>query len=193
MSLQVMNVQTGNGRYWSAKGGGGGAIDATPTQAGRWEMFSLIPAEPDATEISSGRPVGMRAENGMYLSAENGGGSVLNANRPWLRDWETFYPEKIAGQSGDAIVTGDSVHFRTINGNYICAEGNGGGEVNATRPAAAEWETFRLQLSDPPPQVRLRVDVVDVFCRGTEDVTGADEFYLLGAAVPAQGDTRGIL
>src|SRR6266516_7213366 len=36
------------------------------------------------------------------------------------------------------------VHFRTSSGDYLCAEGGGGGEVNATRTAAGGWETFTL-------------------------------------------------
>jgi hypothetical protein len=193
MTLQVMTAQTGNGNYWSAKGGGGGAIDAAPTRAGRWETFSLLPAAASANAIRNGDPVGIRVENGMFLSAENGGGGALSANRPWLRDWETFYPEKVGGQPGESIVAGDSVHFRTADGHYVCAEGNGGGELNATRSSAAEWETFRVGLTDPPAEVRIRIDVVDVSCRGTEDVTGADELYLMGVAVPQTGDARGIL
>lgn len=31
--------------------------------------------------------------------------------------------------------------------------------------------------------VRMKIELIDVFCRDTEDVTGADEFYLVGALV----------
>ncbi|MDQ6617526.1 MAG: thiol-activated cytolysin family protein [Actinomycetota bacterium] len=36
-------------------------------------------------------------------------------------------------------------HLRTYNGYYLCAEGGGGREVNATRTAAGSWETFDLE------------------------------------------------
>lgn len=29
--------------------------------------------------------------------------------------------------------------------------------------------------------VRMKIELIDVYCRDTEDITGADEFYLLGA------------
>ncbi len=39
-------------------------------------------------------------------------------------------------------------HLRTYNGNnYLCAEGGGGREVNATRTAAGAWETFDLEIA----------------------------------------------
>ena len=33
---------------------------------------------------------------------------------------------------------------------------------------------------------RIRVELGDVFCGNTEDVTGADEFYLVGAVGPLE-------
>lgn len=34
--------------------------------------------------------------------------------------------------------------FRTDNGSYVCAEGGGGGEVVADRPAVGKWELFTV-------------------------------------------------
>lgn len=31
--------------------------------------------------------------------------------------------------------------------------------------------------------VRMKIELIDVYCRDTEDITGADEFYLVGALV----------
>jgi hypothetical protein len=36
------------------------------------------------------------------------------------------------------------VSLKTDSGNYLCAEGGGGGEVNATRESAGGWETFEI-------------------------------------------------
>ena len=36
------------------------------------------------------------------------------------------------------------IHLRANNGQYVCAEGGGGGEVVADRDALGPWETFRL-------------------------------------------------
>lgn len=42
-------------------------------------------------------------------------------------------------------VDGARVALRTENGHYLCAEGGGGGSVNATRDAVGGWETFTLE------------------------------------------------
>ena len=190
--LKVMTAQTQRGFFLQADRGGGGSVTAKPTQAGTWETFSLLAADPGATAIQNGSSVGLRAQNGMFVSADQGGGGAVNASRPWLQSWETFVLEKAGGSSGNGLASGDSVHLRTVNGHYLCAEGDGGGEVNATRTNAASWETFKLDLRDPPAQVRLTVDVVDVYCRDTEDVTGGDELYLAGLAAPQTGEPKGI-
>ncbi|MEH1872217.1 hypothetical protein [Nostoc sp.] len=39
---------------------------------------------------------------------------------------------------------------------------------------------------------KLKVELVDVYCRDTEDITGADDFYLVGGLVGG-GITKGIL
>ena len=37
------------------------------------------------------------------------------------------------------------IHLKTYDGiHYVCAENGGGGEINATRRWAAQWETFRM-------------------------------------------------
>ncbi len=41
------------------------------------------------------------------------------------------------------------VALRTYNGKFLCAEGGGGGEVNATRDANLQWETFLLEAPAP--------------------------------------------
>lgn len=42
-------------------------------------------------------------------------------------------------------INGVKVALRTDNGRYICAEGGGDGEVNATRTQVGAWETFRIE------------------------------------------------
>jgi hypothetical protein len=47
----------------------------------------------------------------------------------------------------DGRFRGDSrIHLRADNGQYVCAEGGGGGEVVANRDSAREWETFTVEL-----------------------------------------------
>ena len=40
------------------------------------------------------------------------------------------------------------IHLRADNGQYVCAEGGGGGEVVANRDKAQEWETLALELNE---------------------------------------------
>jgi hypothetical protein len=43
------------------------------------------------------------------------------------------------------------VHLRAHNGQYLCAEGGGGGPLVANRPLPQAWETFLLHDPDGPP------------------------------------------
>jgi hypothetical protein len=42
------------------------------------------------------------------------------------------------------------VRFRTYDGHYLCAENQGGGEVNATRIVPHEWEIFGVMTAHGP-------------------------------------------
>ncbi len=44
-----------------------------------------------------------------------------------------------------------NIHLRANNGQYVCAEGGGGGPVVANRVMAREWETFELVDRNGPP------------------------------------------
>jgi carbamate kinase len=89
----------------------------------------------------------LRADNGQYVCAEGGGGGEVVANRDRAQEWETFTVERVPGRRGRGNVrTGDSIALRADNGQYVCAEGGGGGEVVANRDRAQEWETFTVEL-----------------------------------------------
>jgi hypothetical protein len=51
---------------------------------------------------------------------------------------------KVARLEDMALVDGSRVALRTDNSNYVCAEGGGGGEINATRTQAGAWETLTV-------------------------------------------------
>ena len=88
------------------------------------------------------RPVTLQTAVGQrFVSAENGGGGDVHADRAVASGWETFTLNDLNG--GD-LQSGDSVTLATANGHFLCAENGGGGAVNATRTAAAGWETFRV-------------------------------------------------
>jgi hypothetical protein len=52
---------------------------------------------------------------------------------------------RLAALERQAIKHGDKIALRTDNGHYICTEGGGGGDVNATRTEALGWETLTVE------------------------------------------------
>jgi nucleoside phosphorylase len=122
----MVSLQTWNGHYLRAEGGGGGRVDAKGNEIGEWETFDLI--ELGDNEIA------LRAQNGDYVYAEGGGGHGLFANRKHRSRWETF----------ELVELDDKVALRTYTGQYVCAENGGGRELIANRDERCEWETFRL-------------------------------------------------
>ncbi len=85
-------------------------------------------------KIADGR-VAIRASNGKYVSAENGGGTYLIANRTEALGWETFsvvhYP-------------GWKISLRSNRGGYVVAVSGGGGAVLATSSTVTENAKFTI-------------------------------------------------
>lgn len=120
-------LQTHNGHYLCAEGGGGGQVLADRTKIDIWETFELI-------DLGNNNAA-FKAHNGQYLCAEGGGGKEIVANRDKLDIWETF---KLIDLGNGNIA------IRTHNGHYLCAEGGGGKEIVANRDKVDIWETFKL-------------------------------------------------
>ncbi len=136
-------IQTVNGRYLTAVGGGGRTSDVIHTDATRasaWEKFQLIDSGDGASPIH----YGIKTVNGHYLTAVNGGGliqDVIHSDATVLRAWEKFTLNSLGGGLFDV---------QTNDGHYVTAN-NGGGLINdtihtdATRVGA--WEKFRFTCS----------------------------------------------
>jgi hypothetical protein len=102
-------------------------------------------------------PVSLAASNGQYVSAENGGGGDVNANRTAIGIWETF---GIADVNGGTLNDGDSVAFQVLNGSYLQAVNGGGQEMAAAGAAIGPWETFILIDLDRPGGVVQSGDAI---------------------------------
>jgi hypothetical protein len=128
-----------DGSYVCAEGGGGREVVANRPAVGPWETFVVIPLPNDF--------VGLMVANGQYVCAEGGGGREVVANRGEIGPWETFSWVWLEGgtQRGGTPAEGDigrTFALMASNGQFVCAEGGGGGAVVANRHEPGPWETF---------------------------------------------------
>ena len=90
-----MHIRSVGGYYVVAESGGGDVVNANRTVPLEWETFRIQKVGGTGT-ISSGDAISLQAYNGWsggggnYVVAEDGGGSVVNANRGAVAAWETF-------------------------------------------------------------------------------------------------------
>lgn len=134
--------------------------------------------------------VNLKPYDGRYFVVAEGGGcegSVVNANRGWARQWETF---TLIDRDLGPLQTGHRVHFKTDKGCFVVAEGGGGREVRADREVAAEWETFIIEKVAGSNGDQISPD--DYFSLKTFD----GQFYVTaqgcgGGSVRADQKTRG--
>ena len=143
-------LQAWHGRFLSAVGSGGGALNA----ALRWIEASTtftIERVAGAGAIRSGEQVALRAANGNYIVAEGGGGGDVNANRSARGPWETFTIK---------IFRPQLVRLRASNNRYVTAEEGGGAQVTANREGIGLWETFSLHNLSRPDRTIHSGDVV---------------------------------
>lgn len=105
---------------------------------------------------ASARPVSLRTYAGNYVSANQCGGSFLDANATVAGPCETFILYDVdAGQ----LMDGDTIHLQSADGGFVVAEYGGaplGGyaPVNANRGVAADWETFVVRRLDGAGPIR---------------------------------------
>ncbi len=134
-------IQTYNGRYLTAVGGGGRIHDVLhtdATQAKAWEKFTLVDSDAGTPNIT----YGIRTKTGNYLTAVDGGGrirDVMHSDATKLRDWEGFQLESL-GRGYYAI--------KTFSGNYLTAVGGGGritDTIHSDATRIGNWEKFKFR------------------------------------------------
>ncbi len=105
------------------------------------DIFTLVIADGEGNTLNSLSHFGLRAANGKYVCAENGGGGTLAATRSSMAEWETFTAE-FHPEPTDALI---KLNLRTSDGfHFLQAKNGGGGEITAQGPWPREWETFDL-------------------------------------------------
>lgn len=105
--------------------------------------------------------IAIRANNGKYISAEQGGGLVysdigtkpLYANRDEIGPWETFELEYINGY----------ITIKTCNGYYWTAELGGGQGISTNRMEAWAWEQFYFNDSGEQASFKT-INGVNIVC-----------------------------
>ncbi|SEU42240.1 Astacin (Peptidase family M12A) [Myxococcus fulvus] len=106
---------------------------------GQRDALSITDAASVARMYS--RTISLRASNGNYVVAENGGGGTVNANRTAVGEWERI---RLVDRNGDSLMSGDTVNLQTHNGSYIMAVNGGGSRINASSTAPGAYEGFRI-------------------------------------------------
>ncbi|MDB4973498.1 MAG: hypothetical protein JWN48_1839 [Myxococcaceae bacterium] len=136
----LCTIQTVNGHFLTAVGGGGRTFDVVHTDAtrvGSWERFTLIDSGDGASNIH----YGVETTNGHFLTAVGGGGrstDVLHSDATQILGWEKFTMVSLGG---------GYYAIQTTNGHYLTATGGGGKTSDAIHSDATvigAWEKFRL-------------------------------------------------
>jgi hypothetical protein len=131
-------IQTINGNYLTAVGGGGRTSDVLHTdarQALSWEKFVLE----DLGEGDSS--YGFRTKSGRYLTAVGGGGritDVMHSDATQINAWERLRIWSLGG---------GYFSIQTYNGRYLTAVGGGGRTYDAIHSDATQvqaWEKFKF-------------------------------------------------
>ena len=139
----VCTIQSFDGHYLSAVGGGGRTTDvihSNATQASTWETFTFVYSGDGASPFH----YGIETSNGNFLTAVGGGGrttDVIHSNATLLQSWEKFTLVPVA-QGWYA--------FRTIDGHYLTAVDSGGRTTDVIHSNATQiqaWEEFYISCN----------------------------------------------
>ena len=139
MVIGPCTIQTIDGYYLTAVGGGGRITDVIHTDAtsiGSWEQFTLFHL--------GNRVYGLRTVNGNWLTAVDGGGritDVLHSDAIHLQAWEEFTFHTT--EDGYTAIA-------TTTGHYLTAVGRGGRITDTIHSDATridDWEKFSIDCS----------------------------------------------
>jgi chitinase len=85
-----IELAASNGQFLCAENGGGGAVNANRATPLDWETFTIHKIGASGV-IKTGDQISLQTKTrGLYLSAQDGGGSTLVADRIAVQAWETF-------------------------------------------------------------------------------------------------------
>jgi hypothetical protein len=131
--------------YLTAENGGGGALLATATAIGAWEIFTLVGQR---GSYGFNQLVALKSFGGSYVVVEDGGSWEVNVNRKQVGRWETLLMTHTTNPNDQS--SHDWVRFRSSDGCwsgygcYLSAQGGGGADVFGDRVWPGEWERFEM-------------------------------------------------
>lgn len=99
----------------------------------------------------------LKAHNGKYLTAENGGGGRVMATGeavPVAQRLGLKKPLSVVRVQPGPLTSGDAVFLRAPNFQNVSAVEGGGREVIATAPHVSEWETFIIEKLEGRGEIR---------------------------------------
>jgi hypothetical protein len=97
----------------------------------------------NGAQFWDGDPITIKAYNGQFVRAENGGGSNLTATGTFDDPNSRFTIVKLGGSSGPMIAHGDTFALRTPDGwHYVTAINGGGSAVAASATGIGNNEMF---------------------------------------------------
>lgn len=141
LARHMARLRIASGQFVGAEDGGDDAVDADRWRPGPFTLFAIqdLNGEP----LRNGDPVAIQAHNGLYLTAEDGGGGPVYARGVEAHEDEVFRIWKVGGSG--TIHRSDDVALQARSGQYLVAE-PGTLKVTATRWAIGPAETFRVLL-----------------------------------------------
>lgn len=145
-----ITLKTNDGvHYLQATNGGGSTVTAASTSRGSSETFRVVNLAANAPEFSATPWLALQASNGQWLSARNGGGSTLSANRDVIGASEVFRGTRPASLFALTARSTTPTSLGTSGSptKFVAAENGGGGAVNVNRASAGVWETFTAALA----------------------------------------------
>ncbi|PAB59108.1 DUF7910 domain-containing protein [Anaeromicrobium sediminis] len=128
-------LKTYKGKYVCAENGGGGKVVANRDKVGKWETFEFVKSEFELPDFEFEDEIALMAENGKYLTAEDGGGEEIIASSSRINSWQKF--ELI--QSRD-----NKVALKVHNGKYVDVEDKKSGEIEADSSRIDDSTKFQI-------------------------------------------------
>ncbi|MDB4969770.1 MAG: hypothetical protein JWN44_5459 [Myxococcales bacterium] len=149
-SGDLVALTAAGGQFVCAEGGGGGEVNATRTRALDWENFRVIKVGGSGA-IHDGDQIALQTRvRGLYVSAVDGGGGALTADRTSVSGWEAFVAGLSGGSSGGGASGGQCNDAQRSHCNcpsgFFCCPTDGSCFQNA-------GEVIYTQCKDSPAAV----------------------------------------